>query len=271
MRKLEHSNRLKSVYCWGSLWRMRKRIHRGYKTCKYGVSNRKMIFIFNINGFKCTKYEVKYIDFCVVAKNVELCRSYLKYTVGEEALHLTPVASFTKEVSPRLAIPPLIFNGRLANRGLTSLVKEATGGNGFVQYLTHVPHQTVSPRRDYWVRRHRWMMTSSNGTIFRVTGHLWGESTGHQWIPLLKANDAELWCFLWSAPEQTFEQTIETPVIWDAIALIMTSLLWTIINQITKGPSTVRIAQESSYIQWLLTHCVNPFSFCKYSKFSNNI
>ena len=27
-----------------------------------------------------------------------------------------------------------------------------------------------------------------------------------------------------SAPEQTFEQTIEAPVIWDAIALIMTSL-----------------------------------------------
>ena len=27
------------------------------------------------------------------------------------------------------------------------------------------------------------------------------------------------------APEQTIEQTMETPVIWDAIALIMTSLL----------------------------------------------
>ena len=29
---------------------------------------------------------------------------------------------------------------------------------------------------------------------------------------------------LWSSPEQTAEQTIETRVIWDAIALIMTSL-----------------------------------------------
>ena len=29
---------------------------------------------------------------------------------------------------------------------------------------------------------------------------------------------------LWSAPEQTVEETIEMPVIWDAIALIMTSL-----------------------------------------------
>ena len=45
------------------------------------------------------------------------------------------------------------------------------------------------------------IMTSSNGSIFRVTGHLCGEFTGHRWIPCTKASDAELWCFLWSAPE----------------------------------------------------------------------
>ena len=45
------------------------------------------------------------------------------------------------------------------------------------------------------------MLTSSNGNIFRVTGPLCGEFTGHWWIPLTKANDAELWCFLWSASE----------------------------------------------------------------------
>ena len=27
------------------------------------------------------------------------------------------------------------------------------------------------------------------------------EFTGHRWIPCTKASDAELWCFLWSAPE----------------------------------------------------------------------
>ena len=37
------------------------------------------------------------------------------------------VVPFTKEVNPRLAKRPLVFNGHLANRGLTSLVKEATG------------------------------------------------------------------------------------------------------------------------------------------------
>ena len=38
-------------------------------------------------------------------------------------------------------------------------------------------------------------MTSSNGSIFRATGHLCGEFTGHRWIPRTKASDAELWCF----------------------------------------------------------------------------
>ena len=67
-------------------------------------------------------------------------------------------------------------------------------------------------------------MMSSNGNIFHVTGPLLGEFTSHWWIPLRKASDAELWCFLWSMPEQTIEQAIEMSVIWDAIVLMMTSL-----------------------------------------------
>ena len=49
------------------------------------------------------------------------------------------------------------------------------------------------------------MVTSSNGNIFRVTSPLCGEFTGHRQITLTKASDAELWCFLWSAPERTVE------------------------------------------------------------------
>ena len=71
-------------------------------------------------------------------------------------------------------------------------------------------------RSDTAIRQYptQFMMTSWNGNIFRVTGPLWGTSAGHRWIPLTKASDAELWCFLWSSPEQTVEQTIETP--WDS-------------------------------------------------------
>ena len=36
------------------------------------------------------------------------------------------------------------------------------------------------------------MMTSSNGSIFRVSGNLCGEFTGHRWIPRANASDAEL-------------------------------------------------------------------------------
>ena len=64
------------------------------------------------------------------------------------------------------------------------------------------------------------MMTSSNGNIFRLTGLLWEESTGH----ITKARDTEILLFLWSTLEQTVEQTIKTLVIFYAIALIRTSL-----------------------------------------------
>ena len=49
------------------------------------------------------------------------------------------------------------------------------------------------------------MMTSSSENFFRVTGLLCGEFTGHRWIPRTKASDAELWWFLWSAPEEAVE------------------------------------------------------------------
>ena len=65
------------------------------------------------------------------------------------------------------------------------------------------------------------MMTSSNRNIFRVTGPLWGESTG---FPSQKPVTRSFDVFFLSAPEQTVEQTIETLVIWDAIVLITTSL-----------------------------------------------
>ena len=49
------------------------------------------------------------------------------------------------------------------------------------------------------------MVTSSNGNNFRATGLLCREFTGHRWIPLTKASEAALWCFLWPATEQMVE------------------------------------------------------------------
>ena len=59
---------------------------------------------------------------------------------------------------------------------------------------------------------------------FPLYWHLMRVSTVCRWIPFTKSSDAELWYFLRSGPEQTVEQTIATPMIWDVIALIMTSL-----------------------------------------------
>ena len=58
------------------------------------------------------------------------------------------------------------------------------------------------------------MMTSETGIIFRLTGRMCGEFTGHRLNPLTKASDTELCCLLWSSPEQKVGSTIETPVIW---------------------------------------------------------
>ena len=66
------------------------------------------------------------------------------------------------------------------------------------------------------------MMKSSIGNISRVTGLLCWEFTGHRWIPPTKASDAEFDVFF-DLPEPTDMQTVQTPVIWDTIALIMAS------------------------------------------------
>ena len=97
------------------------------------------------------------------------------------------------------------------------------------------------------------MMTSSNGCIFPVTGPLWGESTGHRWIPLTKASDGALWCFHWSMPEQTFEQTIATPVIWDIIALIMPSLWLEMANlRILVGYCSILLKVAHCVLLWIM-------------------
>ena len=54
--------------------------------------------------------------------------------------------------------------------------------------------QRSNPEGKWMDRLVKCMMTSSNGNIFRVTGHLCGEFTGPRWIPHTKASDAELWC-----------------------------------------------------------------------------
>ena len=94
----------------------------------------------------------------------------------------------------------------------------------FSDWLTVTSNWSVVPLYITACQHSLNMMTSSNGNIFHVTGPLYGEFTGHRWIPLTKASDTELCYFHWSAPEPTVEQTMETPVNLDAIVRIMTSV-----------------------------------------------
>ena len=78
------------------------------------------------------------------------------------------------------------------------------------------PVQKKNDGAPWW--RHQ-METFSASLAF-----VWGI---HRWIPRTKGQwrgAAERWCFLWCEPESTAEQAMETPVIWDAIALIVASL-----------------------------------------------
>ena len=63
---------------------------------------------------------------------------------------------------------------------------------------------------------HLWLNIMKSSNIFRVTGPLWGESTGHRWIPLTKASDAELWfffalCLNKRLSKQSLHRWFETP------------------------------------------------------------
>ena len=63
-------------------------------------------------------------------------------------------------------------------------------------YILQVVSLPLASPKEHWSK-----MTSSNGNIFRVTGPLCGAFACHRWIALTKASDAELWCFLLSAPD----------------------------------------------------------------------
>ena len=106
-------------------------------------------------------------------------------------------------------------------------VTDVTDATDIIQYRvkyppppTHTHTHTPPPWRHhvFWCSKCRFttpedMMLSSNGNIFRVIAPLWGKSNGDRWIPL----NIEQWhralVFLWSAPERTAEQSIDTPVI----------------------------------------------------------
>ena len=67
-------------------------------------------------------------------------------------------------------------------------------------------------------------MTSSNGSIFRVADHLYINPPVTGGFPSQKTVTRSLDVFFVVCLKKLGKQTIETPVIWDTMALIGTSL-----------------------------------------------
>ena len=76
---------------------------------------------------------------------------------------------------------------------------------------------------------------------------------------LKKADKLNLSLSLWSAPEQTVEQIIETSVIWNIIALIMMLLSWSdyTFDVVSQSNSTTQIAEQRQIVinRYLSWHC----------------
>ena len=103
------------------------------------------------------------------------------------------------------------------------------GGNPLPETMLTMFYRAIW-RSHATMHRNPVMMTSSNGNIFRVTGHLCEEFTGYRWIPHTKARDAELWCFLWSArlSKQLWGWWFETPSrpLWRHCNLVAKHYAW---------------------------------------------
>ena len=70
------------------------------------------------------------------------------------------------------------------------------------------------------------IMASSNGNIFRVTGLLWGESTGHRWIPSQRPVTRSFDVFFDMRMNKRFSKQsrrrwFETPSLWHQCNVII--------------------------------------------------
>ena len=103
------------------------------------------------------------------------------------------------------------------------------------------------------------MMTSSNGNIFRVTGPLCGEFTGHRWIPHTKASDVEHFFYLRlnkRLSKQPWGWWFETPL-WS---------LWRQCNGLDYLYADAKKKRARSFdFAWTWGWCTwRPYSFCRY-------
>ena len=124
----------------------------------------------------------------------QLIKAILKYTASH--IYLKKIQN--PEIYSPLQLRWLILKTWLW--WIEATREELTLGSGSFSAMQAMIDTTETLKSNSTLHQNIYVITSSKGNIFRVTGPLCGEFTGHRWIPHTKASDAELWCFLWSAP-----------------------------------------------------------------------
>ena len=148
----------------------------------------------NIWNHNChnKSYNALYIDCSVQDYSISRMRYCILFPIWPyEKIHpFLHVTTITKSIETTVALAATIIHSCVS-----ILLRLVDRCNASHQQLWCILLSNFQPS----------MLTSSNGNIFRVTGHLCGEFAGPRWIPHTKASDVELSCFLWSASEQTVE------------------------------------------------------------------
>ena len=110
---------------------------------------------------------IKYTDTLLhhlIANCIHIQSPDLGITLPSYTLALKSISGlFYKEVNSRLAKRPLVFNGRLANHGLTSLVKEATDISRHIadNKVEHVVFQILYQKIIKTIFKGSWTLTIS--------------------------------------------------------------------------------------------------------------
>ena len=155
------------------------------------------------HGFIITTTQNKDVIIHPYTKLQELCKPLVRFDMDEKwhatgnrgFIYLT-ISWFQFNSISKITLDGYLLISFLLDREIKQFKKHYSSKNWILLKLS--PHSQLVAWKRYLV-----MMTSSNGNIFRVTGHLCGEftGTGPRWIPHTKASDAELWYFLLSASE----------------------------------------------------------------------
>ena len=129
------------------------------------------------------------------------------YVVGK--FDVAKISDHLNRVHRSLSITCQIWTGyQISNQGFDNSEKQWNNGKKEIGLVTpsQVYNKNAQVETFANIIYDLWHDDVIKWKQFRRYWLLCGEFTGHRWIPHSKASDAELWYFLWSAPEQRWSK-----------------------------------------------------------------